>query len=217
MSFGAIAGAAIGLVGASMAADAAGDAAAASARVQREQLAFEREQYNDWKDIYGPLQEDLGTYYKNLTGQTLSDREVEQIQLAGQRADDKIQATLAQRGLTGSGLDAELTSQNIYKTEIEKARSRANADETANLKKMQFLSLGLGQGQGIMNQMGNTSRAASSAIMQGGAQQASIIGNATNNLQGIVGYAFNSGNSYTQPSYNAGTVAGVMNDNGIMY
>jgi len=51
-------------------------------------------EYQKWKSIYGPLQEDLGTYYKNLTGTQLSNREVIRIQDASQKAKEKIKAHL---------------------------------------------------------------------------------------------------------------------------
>ena len=208
MAFGAIAGAAVGLIGSSMAADAAGDAAAAGAAVQQAQLDFQKQQYEDWKEIYGPLQEDLGTYYRNINGKELVGKELEYMQAAGQEANRKIQEQMAQRGIEGSGLNAGLLNQNILNTEVQKSMLRSTADQRAAQMKQGFLALGLGQGQQISNAMGNTSNALSSSLYNSGVAQATIINSATDTLGGIVGYGFDQYNStpssfVTPSTYNA--------------
>ena len=97
----------------------------------KEELAFQRQQYEDWKSIYGPLQEDLGTYFKNLTGETLSQRDLVEIQKASQEAQEAMDKQLAQRGLAQSGLQAESIMRNQLQTSQLKANARATAEERA--------------------------------------------------------------------------------------
>ena len=135
------------------------------------QLDFQKAQYDDWKSIYGPLQEDLGTYFKNLTGNNLTSQHLEAIQLESQKAQTNIDAALAQRGLSQSGLEAQALMQNQFSAASQKANIRANADQLANQQKMGFLGLGLGQGTqmlGINAQVSNNG-ASNSASMSNNA------------------------------------------------
>ncbi len=170
--------------------NASSQAARASAQataVQREQLDFQRERYDDWKQVYGVLQEDLGTYYKNLTGESLSNKNREAIQLAGQEANSKISKTLAQRGISGSGMEAQLLSMNDYNTELKKATVTANADELANQEKMNFLRLGINQGGQIAGQMGNTSNNMANMYSQQANQQTAIAQSGVGMVQSALG------------------------------
>jgi hypothetical protein len=100
-------------------------------------------QYSAWKDIYGDTQEDLATYFKNISGNTLANAQIEEIQKQSQLAQEQIDTELAQRGIQGSGLEASLTRQNIFGTAMEKAKVRSQADEIAAQQKMSFLQMGL--------------------------------------------------------------------------
>ena len=144
----------------------------------KEQIAFQRDQYNDWKSIYGPLQEDLGTYFKNLTGNKLAAQHIEAIQLESQKAQTNVDAALAQRGLSQSGLEAQALMQNQFNTANQKANIRANVDQLAAQQKMGFLGLGLGQGTqmlGINAQVSNN----------GASNAASMSNNALNNATSL--------------------------------
>jgi hypothetical protein len=169
----------IGIAGSLIGGNAKAKGYREAAAIQKEQLDFNKERYADWKAVYGVLQEDLGEFYKNLTGQSLSDREVEEIQLADQKAKEKLHQELSQRGMDASGLEAELMANQGYQSAMLKAKSRATMDERANQQKQQFLSLGLGQGNAIAGQMGQTStNMANTAIGQGNANS-SMWGNIT--------------------------------------
>jgi len=119
--------------------------------ISKEEIKFQREQYNDWKNIYGPLQEDLGTYFKNLTGDAKAAQQIVAIQAESQRAQNQIDTQLAQRGLDQSGMQAELLNNNLYATAMSKANARANADTQAAQEKMGFLGIGLGQGTQMLS------------------------------------------------------------------
>lgn len=163
---------AIGLTdhkGAKKAAEASAQAAEKSYGLTKEELDFQKEQYADWKAIYGPLQEDLGTYFKNLNGGTLSAPHIQAIQAESQKAQEQINQQLAQRGLSGSGLEASLTRQNIFSAGMQKAAARASGETLAVQQKQGFIGLGLGQGSAML---GNTAQVSSS----GANSQSSISG-----------------------------------------
>lgn len=141
--------------GAEALAEASIEAAQLSADISKEQLEFSKEQYEDWKAIYGPLQEDLGTYFKNISGDTISAKQISEIQRASQQSQQQTEQLLAQRGLSGSGLEAAALMQNQFSTSMAKASARANADQLAAQQKMGFLGMGLGQGSNLSNQIAN--------------------------------------------------------------
>jgi len=128
-----------------------------SNKLTDEQLAFQRAQYNKWQDIYGPLQEDLGTYFKNLNGEDVTAKKLQAVQQESQAAQHNIDQSLAQRGLGTSGLEAQALTQNSINTANSRANIRANQDQAAALQKMQFLGLGLGQGAQMLGVNANVS------------------------------------------------------------
>ncbi len=153
-------------------AEASAEAAKATERsygLTKEELDFQKEQYADWKAIYGPLQEDLGTYFKNLNGGTLSAPHIQAIQAESQKAQEQINQQLAQRGLSGGGLEAKLLNQNIFSAGMQKAAARASGETLATQKKLGFIGIGLGQGSAML---GNTAQVSSS----GASSQSSISG-----------------------------------------
>jgi len=188
MSFGIVAGAVIGVGGAiysSKQQKKANDKAIASQnsanaitqesnaealKLQREQFDFEKSRYSDWKDIYGDLQEDVGTYYKNLTGTSMSNKEVTEWQQAQQKANTKITQELAKRGISGSGLEGSLIRENMYNTEVQKAISRATADERIMAKKQTFALGGIPQGNQIVNGMQNATAGITNGLTNAGIQ-----------------------------------------------
>jgi len=159
-------------------------------------------EYQKWKSIYGPLQEDLGTYYKNLTGKQLSNREVIRIQDASQKAKEKIKAHLAQSGRADSGLEHALLAKVDYDAEIQKAESVSTAEERVVNAKTKFLSLGLNQANIIKGQQANASASMRSGVNAQGnilagqanaeranaAAQGSIWTNYAGEVQGLLGY-----------------------------
>ena len=167
--------------GSKKAAKESAKAADRSYELTKEELDFQKEQYADWKSIYGPLQEDLGTYFKNLNGGTLSAPHIQAIQAESQKAQEQINQQLAQRGLSGGGLEAKLLNQNIFSAGMQKAAARASGETLAAQQKLGFIGLGLGQGSQML---GNTAQVSSS----GASSQSSISGSQAG-LSGHLGTA----------------------------
>lgn len=153
-------------------------AADRSYAMTKEEIEFQREQYADWKEIYGDLQEDLGDYFKNVTGESITAQQLTAIQQESQKAQENIDTQLAQRGLTGGGLEAQSVMQNQFQTAQQKADVRANADQVAAEQKMGFLGLGLGQGTQMLGINANVSNTGAST--QGG--MSSSFGNQATSL-----------------------------------
>jgi len=133
--------------------------AAFSQAMTKEQLEFQKEQYEDWKDIYGDLQENLGEYYNNLDPEDYEARGLQAVQKDFQMAKDRAETSLAQRGLSSSGIQAATDVAMESQAAMGRANVRMNApDQVANMKQG-FLGLGLGQGTqmlGIQAGVANT-------------------------------------------------------------
>lgn len=119
------------------------------------QLALAKEQYERFTRIYGPIEENLAEFYNNLSSDNLA-----AIQLTAQRretqaAKTNISRQLEQRGLAGSGVEAEVMKGVELSSAEQRAEIRANAPLQAAQAKTNFLGIGLGQGQQASNTLSN--------------------------------------------------------------
>ncbi len=213
-----IASAVIGGISANRAAKSAEKAGNQSTALSREGLALQerqlameedryetvKDEYEKWLKIYGPLQEDLGTYYTNLTGNSLSNPEVVRIQEASQKARDQVTVSMAQSGRMDNAAREHILGTMEYQAEIDKANVRSTAEDRAMLAKTQFLAVGLGQANSLSSQQSNISQSMQqNANAQGNlltnmgntavktaAVQGAIWSDYTNQLQGLLGYGY---------------------------
>lgn len=147
---------AIGLTdysGAAKAQEAAADAAKAGVALSAEQVEFMKEQYNDWKAIFGDLTETLGDYFKSLEPDDVIAPKIQSINKELAKAKENIEVTLAQKGLDKSSIaEKALTSLEVAGAQ-QRAQVRATAQDEVAAKQMGFLGLGLGQGTQMLGQI----------------------------------------------------------------
>lgn len=149
---------------------------------QKEQFNFQKDQYADWKAIYGDLQENMGEYYNNLSGSTLVSKQLQAQASEYSRANREVTQQLAQRGISGSGIEAATVASMGMQSAGQRAQIRSSVDETANTEKLKFLGLGLGQGTQMLGTItnasqvvGNASNTASNNVLQGGIAQGQMM------------------------------------------
>lgn len=148
---------------ASSAASAATASADANAQLQyeasSEQLAFSKQQYDDWQSIYGPIQDNLSSYYKNLSSDTVAALGIQNIEKEYARSSQLLDQSLAKRGLSNSGATTQSMTQLESARMLGRAEVQANAPMVSAQQQSAFLSAGLGaQSQalsGINNAYGN--------------------------------------------------------------
>ena len=168
----------------SRSADKASDKAARSGDAA---IAFEQERYDDWQEIYGPVQENLASYYSTLTPEYFEARGLETYQREHQAALETIEADLAQRGIESSGIATSLRKDAAFEKAEQRATIRAQAPAVAASEQRQFLQIGLGQDPGP-SLAATLSQQASSQALQ--AQQAeAAAGKATGQAIQSVGTA----------------------------
>lgn len=150
-----------GIFGSNSAKKARRAAAAASrreAKIAADNLAFQKEQYQDWKDIYGDIQKNLGDYYERLGPDKIISLGLQDQQIEYQNTQETIKKNLAQRNIGGDKFEA----YNLNNASINNANKRANIRSTAEEKVMQqkagFLSIGLGNQQNLLSGISGAQR-----------------------------------------------------------
>lgn len=143
-----VGGAIIGGVATSMSADKAAEsqeqatkAASASAEAQ---LAFQKEQYQEWQDVYGPIQDNLAEFYNNYDAEEVTSLGLQNIEKEYTASKEVLIQEMAQRGMDTSGLTAAGLTQLGAAKASEKAAVRSNAELQAVQAQQSFLGMGLG-------------------------------------------------------------------------
>lgn len=211
----AVLGAASSASAASKASSSANAATAASSAATAEQLAFAKEQYNDWKNVFGDVQDNLAAYYKNLTPDVIEASGIQNINQQYSQANKQITQSLAQRGIAGSGLEGQAMVDLAQKQAQDTATLKIQAPMMAAQEKMKFLALGLNQGTAAAASVGSAyntqaSLAANQANMYNQQAASSAAGIGSSLSSGINSYmsynAMNQQNALMQSALSAGSV-----------
>ncbi len=139
------------------------------------ELEFAQKQYQDWLDVFGPVQDNLAEYYNNLTPDYLAATGLQNVETERAAALERVNQSLAQRGLLGSGLEAAAITDIELETAQRKSQVRSEAPMLAAQQKLGFLSLGYGQNPAgtLQNTLSNRSaqdRSAATAAQQAAGQ-----------------------------------------------
>lgn len=140
--------------GAASAASAMGDQLAYEASMA--ELAFAKEQQANWDKVYGPMQDNLGEYYKTLTPEKYEAMGVQKINEEFAKSEQAVTKALAQRGISNSGIAAASITSLNQTAATDRAAVRATAADAAAAEKKSFLQMGLGQSSGINQLMTNS-------------------------------------------------------------
>tara|TARA_R110000851_G_scaffold14313_5_gene48501 strand:+ start:10951 stop:11643 length:693 start_codon:yes stop_codon:yes gene_type:complete len=139
------------VVSGAMAADSAKSASKRAAAMSKAQLDFEKQKHQEWKDVYGDIETNLGEYYNSLTPDFYAAQGLEAFQKEQDTARMQIKTSLAQRGIEDSGLAIAMEQNADQEAAVNRASIRAQAPGMVAEEKRQFLQVGLGQnpGQGV--------------------------------------------------------------------
>lgn len=153
-----------------------------AAASDRAALAFEQEKYDDWLNVYGDIQNNLGKYYNSLTPEYYEAVGLEAFEKERQTAMTRLNEQFAQAGISPrSGVALSIKSQQAMDAARNRADIRRSAPSMAAEEKRQFLQVGLGQnpGAGVGAQLSNqaigaNTRAAESSKAAGEAVSAAV-------------------------------------------
>jgi hypothetical protein len=141
--FGGITKAVGGIVGGVLGSSASKSASSSASSAERAQLDFAKQQYEDWKNVYGPVQDNLSSYYSNLSPDYYETLGLENFELERNNAMDQMDTYLAQQGLVGSGIATQLKATADLTAASERAKIRRQAPQQVATDQMNFLSIGM--------------------------------------------------------------------------
>lgn len=163
---------------ASKSADKAYASADATSQLQyeasMEQLDFQKKQYEDWENIFGPIQDNLSSYYKHMRPDSIASLGIQNIEQSYTQSRQNLDTQLAKRGITNSGATAAgLTSLENTRM-LGKAEVRTNAPQQVAQQQLGFLSAGLGLQPGLQQ-----------GISGAMTNQMNVLGQQATNQQGM--------------------------------
>ena len=158
----------------------------------KDQLAFQKEQYEDWDNVYGSIQKNLGEYYNNLDPDKIVSLGLENQQREFQQVQKEIKRDFAQRGLSDSGAEIAITSSNRIDNARTRAEIRSGGERQVAEEQLGFLNIGLNQG----------------------VQKQSLIGNAASNVSDAFNTGVGTSSSSATSFLNRGTSIGARNQEG---
>lgn len=157
-------------------------AAGESLQIARENIAFQREQYQQWDNVFGDLSNNIKEYLDKNTANSITAQRIATLNTELTKSEKDLTKSLAQRGINASGLEAQaLTSMN-YQAAAQRANIRATAEDENMQKKMGFLSLGLGQGSAYAGIVNSASAIGAQSALQGGIATSGAYSNYGNQL-----------------------------------
>lgn len=144
---------AVGIAGINMVAGMG--AASDAADLNQETLAFAKEQYQDFKDIYGGIERNLSDFYTNLTPELIESQGLEALEKQYQQSKERMNKFFTSNEIS-SGVQSDLFTKGTLQNERDKATVRANAPLKAAEAKQGFLQLGLNQKTNAQNLISTT-------------------------------------------------------------
>lgn len=169
-------------------------ASAAASSAQDSATDFARQQYEDWQAIYGPIQQNLSSYYSNLTADYYEATGFEAYQQEWQAAEAETEEQLAQHGLGSSGIAALLKSQNTMSRATTRAKIRRDAPSQVAAQQQSFLTIGM-QNNAAQNMQGTLNQNAANAntlANQTAASSSAATGQAVSAIGSAAGKYFGS-------------------------
>lgn len=146
MSWGAVAVAGATVAGSVISSRSASKASKAASKSASDELAFNQQRYDDWLNVYGPVQDNLADYYDTLTPEYYATMGLEEFEKERSQAMEQLSTNLAQRGIaTNSGIGLQLKTNMDTSAAETRANIRRAAPTEVVQQKQNFLQIGLSQ------------------------------------------------------------------------
>jgi len=133
-------------------------------------LAFQEQQYADWQSVYGPIQDNLSTFYQNLSADSLIASGLQEYGVQFAEQEKNIQRSFAQRGIDSPAQDF-ITSQAGLTQAENKAAIRNDAPLKLADAQQSFVS-------------GNVRNPGAAGVSRSLQNQASFFGSQANRFAG---------------------------------
>lgn len=185
------------VAGAAMSASSANKASKRAASSANDQLAFEKAQYEDWQNIFGPIQENLSNYYQSLTPDYYEAAGLEAFQKERDAQMTQLNESLAQRGLSTSGVQAAVERTNAIDTAQTRANIRREAPAKAAEEQSRFLQIGMGSNpaNSYSTALGQVAQQQNTAALQQQQAAGQAVGSAVSTVGSALADYMNKSNS----------------------
>ncbi len=148
MGWGNVIGAGVSLIGGAMSRKSSKKSQSKADDMSQKELDFQQARVDDWKAVYGDLQDNLSEYYNNLDSDAYITQGLESIEIEKERSQEMMSQNFAQRGISDSGIAVRSDMNLEMDTMQQRADVRRSADSAVADEKMRFLQVGLGQDPG---------------------------------------------------------------------
>jgi hypothetical protein len=169
-----------------------------SVGVSESQAQFTQQMYDRVIDIYGTAEENLAEYYNSLTPEEYTARGLDAYDDQFQQAINTVQQTMAQRGIAGSGIEAQTMAGMEMQGALDRATIKQVSPQQWAIDQMGFVNMGMGAGNVAAQSVANSSTTLAN-IFQGQsnmfANQASSYGQAVGDIISAQRYS----SAYNQP------------------
>ena len=185
------------VAGAAISANASSKAAKSAAKSAGNQLDFDKAQYEDWQNIFGPIQDNLSNYYQSLTPDYYEAAGLEAFQKERDSQMAQLQESLAQRGLSTSGVSAAIERTNAIDTAQTRASIRREAPAKAAEEQSRFLQIGMGSNpaNSYSTALGQVAQQQQQYAYQSQVASGQAMGNAVNTVGNALSNYLGSSNS----------------------
>lgn len=174
---------------AAMLADVQKQNAKAQANVSMQALEFQKKQYADWENIFGPIQQNLSSYYQNLNQDTITSLGIQNIEQEFSRSIQSLDENLAKRGMSNSGAMQQGFSDLEYQRAKGRAEIKIAAPGLVAKEQSGFLGIGMNQKsslqQGVANSYATLGNVYGSQSMLAGSDAAEYRKQAASSYAGI--------------------------------
>ena len=164
---------------------AASKATDASSAANAAALDFQKQQYQDWQDTFGPIQDNLSKYYQNISPDYFEATGLTNFMTERAAQIKQLDTTLAQRGLSNSGLAATMKRETAINTAEQRATIRTNASTQAAAAQSNFLQIGVSTNPSAA--LGNTLNQQASQAAQSAATAQQTSQQSTASTVGMLG------------------------------
>lgn len=206
MSWVAVGVAGASVAGAVISSSASSKASKRAAASDAEATDFAKQQYQDWQSVYGPIQDNLSSYYSNLSSDYYEATGLEAFNKEQQSAMEDVDASLAQRGLSNSGIATSIKSIADLTAASSRAKIRRDAPAQVAAQQQGFLQVGMGSDPtaNMQNTLNTNSANAANTANSASAAAAKATGTAVSSLGSLIQTGLSSSNSGTTASSNFG-------------
>lgn len=109
------------------------------------QKAYYEQQLSDWKAMFGNVETQVADYFNNLSPEVRQNQYFQRLEQNYAASSQRLNETLAQRGLSSSGIVAAANTQLLQNLASSKAQAAIQAQDEVAQQKLGFYQLGVGQ------------------------------------------------------------------------